>query len=177
MANTLTRIAFGAPPRARGEEVGEAPDDLDELAHVGGQDGVLADAQWWRWRFLANPVHRYRLYRTVDASTTTGMLSVRLMSYLGAQFLQVLHWQAADADAAAAVLGAALADHEDCLAATLLATDGSMTAEWARRCGLRRLPSMLDDTSGHIALAATPGAGAIVPGRHWSISLASHHDR
>lgn len=177
LASTLTRVAFGPPPDADGAAFTQLPDDLDDLAHTNPPDGVLADREWWRWRFLANPVHRYTLYRGTTGAATSAMLAVRPTTYLGATFLQILHWQAADADAAAGVLGAALADHPDMLAATVLATDGSATAEWARRCGLRRLPSLLDETSGHIALAAAPDAGAVIPGRHWSISLASHHDR
>lgn len=177
LAATLTRVAFGSLPDVDGEPVTAVPDDLDGLAHLGAHDGVLADADWWRWRFDGHPVHTYRLYRAVRGGRTTAMLSARPTTYLGATFLQILHWQARDADAAGGVLGAALAGHPDCVAATLLATDGSISAEWARRCGMRRLPGVMDETSGHIALAASPAAGAIVPGRHWSVSLASHHDR
>lgn len=177
LASTLTRVAFGPPPEADGDVITEVPDDVDDLAQADPPDGVLADADWWRWRFLANPVHTYRLHRTSQGGRTTAMIATRPTTYLGAVFVQVLHWQARDADAAAGVLGAALADHPDALAATLLATDDSTVAEWARRCGMRKLPSLLDETSGHISLAAAPGAGAIVPGRHWNVSLASHHDR
>ncbi|CAN5514282.1 hypothetical protein BH23ACT9_BH23ACT9_13370 [soil metagenome] len=178
LASTLTRVAFGPPPAADGGPEDEVPDDVDDIAHAQVQgDGVLADADWWRWRFLQHPVHSYRLYRSVRAGRTTAMLSARPITHMGASFLQVLHWQATGAQAAAGALGAALQDHPRCLAATLLATDGSTTAEWARRCGMHRLPSLLDETSGHISLAQAPDAGALVPGRHWSISLASHHDR
>lgn len=176
LASTLTRVAFGPLPDADGGPVDAVPDDLDDLAHD-APDGVLADADWWRWRFDAHPVRRYTLYRTTVGGRTTAMISARPTTYLGATFLQLLHWQARDDAAAAGVLGAALAGHPGCVAATLLATDGSTTAEWARRCGMRRLPGMVDETSGPIALAAAAGARAIVPGRHWSISLASHHDR
>ncbi len=180
LAATLTRMAFGPPPAARGEAVEDLPDDLDALAArvaERGQDGVVADGRWWRWRFTDHPVHRYRIYRGSQAGRTTGMVAARPMTTMGAVFLQILHWEAVDADAAEDVLGAALADNVGCVAATLLATDGGEVAEWARRCGMHRLPSLLDESAGHIALSSPPGARTIVPGRHWNVSLASHHDR
>lgn len=177
LASTLTRVAFGPPPEPGGEAVGGVPEDVDDLARADAVDGVLADRDWWRWRFTDHPVHRYDLVRTTgDGGRTTALVATRPTGQPGARFLQVLHWQAEDAHAAAAALGTALQAATDCVAATLLATDGSETAEWARRCGLRRLPAILDDTSGQIALAATH-PGAVLPARHWSVSLASHHDR
>ncbi|WP_370324357.1 GNAT family N-acetyltransferase [Euzebya sp.] len=176
LAATLTRVAFGPPPAPEGERVDALPDDLDDLARSTDVDGVLADRMWWRWRIVDHPVHDYDLYARRVGGRTTAMLAARPLSTMGATFLQVLHHQAVDAAAAEGILGAALADHPECIAATLLATDGSEPAEWARRAGMHRLPAILDDTSGHIALASAPGEGAVVPGRHWSVSLASHHD-
>lgn len=173
----FSRVAFGPPPHPDGQLVASLPDDLDDLAADCVVDGVLADQDWWRWRFLDHPVHTYTLYQTHDGDRTTAMLATRPLNTMGARFLQILHWQARDADAAEKVLGAALVDNADCVAATLLATDGDNASEWARRAGLRRLPSILDETSGHIALAGTARGGAVIPGRHWSVSLASHHDQ
>jgi GNAT superfamily N-acetyltransferase len=177
LALTLTRVAFGPPPDPGGERVDAAPDDVDDLLAAHPVDGVLADAAWWRWRFALHPVHAYELYRVAEGGRTTAVLAARPAAQGAATFLQVLHWQATGAEAAAAALGTALRAHPECVAATLLATDGSDSAEWARRAGMRRLPSIVDDTSGHIALAASGRSGAVVPGRHWSVSLASHHDR
>jgi hypothetical protein len=177
LAATFTRVAFGPPPDPGGEVLEALPDDVDDLAAADAVDGPLADGDWWRWRFAGHPVHRYDLVRTAGPDgRTTALVATRATGQAGARFLQVLHWQATGVDAAAAALGTALRHSSGCVAATLLATDGTEVAEWARRCGMRRLPSILDDTSGQIALAAT-GPAATLPGRHWSVSLASHHDR
>ena len=178
LAATMTRVAFGPRPHGTGQPMEGIPDGLDDLARSAQDDGPLCDSTWWRWRFLDNPVHTYDRYVTTDDSgRITAAVAVRPDRYFGAEFLQILHWQAVDADHAAGVLGTALEASSSYVAATLLATEGSQVAEWARRCGLRRLPSLIDDTSGHISIASDPSAGAVVPGRHWSISLAAHHDR
>ncbi|MGI9016281.1 MAG: GNAT family N-acetyltransferase [Euzebya sp.] len=177
VAATFTRVAFGPPPDPDGQLLAQLPDDLDELSAADGTEGILADQDWWQWRFLQHPVHDYSLFSSHDGDHTTAMLASRALKIMGATFLQILHWQARDAESAAGVMGQALVAHPECVAATLLATDGSQTAEWARTCGMLRLPSILDDTSGHIALATIGPLSAVIPGRHWSVSLASHHDR
>lgn len=178
LAATMTRVAFGPRPTGTGTPMEGVPEGLDDLATATTDDGVRCDAQWWRWRFVDHPVHTYQRYVTTDTSgRVTAALAARPDRYFGADFLQILHWQAIDAEHAAGVLGTALADSKGCVAATLLATEGSQVAEWARDNGMRRLPSLIDDTSGQIAIASDPQAGAMLPNRHWSVSLASHHDR
>lgn len=177
LAVALSRLAFGPPPDGDGRPVDGLPDDLDDLAAAGLEDGPLTDRAWWQWRFTDHPVHRYEFYRAGRQRGTTALLAARPVPLGNARLLQVLHWQALDEEAAAGVLGAALAAHPDCVAVTLMATDGTRVAEWARRCGLRRVPSVVDDTSGYLGLAAAEGSGAVLPGRHWNVSLAAHHDR
>lgn len=178
LAAAMARVAFGPTPEPAGTPMDGIPDDLDELAAAQADDGCLCDAMWWRWRFADHPVLTYQRYELRSpGGRLDAAIAVRPDRYFGTTFLQVLHWQARDEDAAEQVLGTALADAPDCVAATVLATEGSHVAGWARRSGMRRLPSLIDETSGHIAIAADPTAGAMLPGRRWSISLASHHDR
>lgn len=178
LAATMARVAFGPRPTGDAKPMLDLPEELDALALAMQDDGPRCDQTWWRWRIAGHPVHTYDRFVHHDAQgRLAAAIAVRSAKYFGAEFLQVIHWQARDVDGAAAVLGAALESAENCLAVTLLATEDSQVAEWARRCGLRRLPSLIDDTSGPIAVAGDPGSAAVIPGRHWSISLASHHDR
>ena len=178
LAAAMARVAFGPMPDADGTPMVEVPDDLDDLARAQAVDGCLCDARWWRWRFADHPVHRYDRFelRRPDGRLEAA-IAVRPDRYFGALFLQVLHWQARDEESAEKVLGIAMREVPDCVAATVLATEGSAEAGWARRAGMRRLPSLIDDTSGHIAIAADPSSGGMLPGRRWAVSLAAHHDR
>lgn len=174
MTAALTRIAFGPGPQAAGDRVDGVPDGVDDLVHDGSEDGIGATAAWWQWRFLQQPSRHYAIHELRADGRLRAACASRVEDLLGLPFLNLMYWQASDEEAAERVLGAAMRDAENHAGVTLLATEGSVTAEWARRCGMRRLPAILDEVSGPVMVAQPPGTAAPLPERRWAVALADY---
>lgn len=200
-AHGLARAVF-RPRRGRSggpdlvvTEVSAPPSDLDDLwAAVAPTRrlGVARDRAWWRWRYAARPSPPDAPgYRILEARTQSGGAAGRLRGAavttvrqaVGGRFAHVLEWMAAD-DAAAAALGAALAEPDErgrwaspggpADGAVVAALPGTRLARHATRSGFRRLPRPLeprplrflvaggraDDPAGAQRLAKAPWAFA-----------------
>lgn len=173
VAGALARLAFGPPPEADGTEVPGPPEGLEDLLARRTGAAVAAGPDWWRWRYVDHPRHRYQFFEQRRRGQLTAACATRQETFIGAPFLHVMAWLADDAEAAAGVLGAAIAASPGCAGVTALAARGASEAEWARSSGFHRLPALLDDASGPVGIVphrtATPAVGGVTWHLSWSI--------
>ena len=164
--------------RAGGAEVVTAPPpDLDGLwTEVGAAhgNGVRRDLAWWNWRYRDRPRDPgYVLVETRRAGRLVGAAALLLRQDLGGPMLCLLELLAVDLAAARSLVGHSSLSVAPALGAVGLAATalpGTPLDRWARRSGLRRLPSRLEPQPMHVGLVDNLGTDPELTRHRWSLA-------
>lgn len=161
-------------PTGGAEEVDGVPEGLDGLWATTSQQmdsGVVHDAAWWRWRFVARPGGRYRLFEHRDAAgALTAACAVSVKDAFGGRFVYVLDLQAISPEAARAVLAAAGAAVEGASGIAAIALPGSRLARIVTSAGLRRLPRRLEPNPFTFGVLPSELSRGDLADRDWTLS-------
>lgn len=149
LASRLGRAAaFRLGRGDAGERCLDVPHGLDELwgsrSSLTGESGVIRDAAWWRWRYLANPGRCYHYYQTRKGGDLTGAAVTRTVEAFGGRFAYLLELLASDVDASRSLVSAIAAGEPDVDGAAIIALAGSSMDRLALAGGFRRLPRRLE---------------------------------
>lgn len=169
--------ALGVKGGEGAQVVTTPPADLDELwAAVAAAhgNGVRRDSAWWNWRYRDRPQDPgYILVETRRDGRLVGAAALLLRQDLGGPMLCLLELMALDVAAARALVGHAAASVAPALGAVGLATTalpGTPLERWARRSGLRRLPTRLEPQPMHVGLVDNLGTNPEVTRHRWSLA-------
>lgn len=173
LAGAVRLVVFGALPRPDGGEVDGPPDGLDDLDGA-AEAGIRREPAWWRWRYVQRPAGSYRWFAQRHGGRLTAAAVTAVADWWDRPFCHVMDLVAVDVSAAAGLLGAVVAGHEHAAGVTLLAGRRSRAAEWARAAGFRRLPAVVDDTSGDVGVVPHRPATPVLAGLPWALSWGVH---
>lgn len=176
----VARAAVAALRVKKGEGAQAVPapsPDLDQLwAGVAAAhgNGVRRDAAWWNWRYRDRPHDPgYILLESRQGGRLTGAAALLLRPDLGGPMLCLLELMALDLRSARSLVSHVATVVAPPLGAVGLATTalpGTPIERWARRAGLRRLPSRLQPQPMHVGLVDNLGTNPEITRHRWSLA-------
>lgn len=141
-------VRLGRPGRdTRGEEVGAAPDDVDELwrqAEPNVRYGIRKEGTWWSWRYGARPSSGYRYFVLREGGRLGAAAVILERSGPGGKYLALLDLLASSRERAKEIVGTIAREASGAGAIVFLSPSGSYWSRVARGAGFHALPRWAD---------------------------------